>query len=216
MKVLIIGVGPGIGHSLAKRFGRENFEVLMLARSAEKLSAFRASLASEGIRSQGIVGDLSDAKTFAQQAKELAAQHPDTEALIYNASVLNPAKPSEVNPDTLLTDIQVNALSAVVAAQAFIPLFKARRSGAFLLTGGGSALQAPPHLASLGLGKAALRNFAFSLAQECIPHGIKVATLTICGMVQKDTPFDPDLIAEAVWQQYCKKPGDGEVERLFK
>lgn len=216
MKALIIGVGPGIGQSLARRFGRENFEVLMLARSAEKLSAFRAALASEGILSQSIVGDLSDTIAFAQQARDLAAQHPDTEALIYNASVLNPAKPSEVDPDTLLKDIQVNVLSAVVAAQAFIPLFKTRRSGAFLLTGGGSALQAPPNLASLGLGKAALRNFAFSLAQECVPHGIRVATLTICGMVQKDTPFDPDLIAEAVWQQYRQQPGESEVERLFK
>lgn len=216
MKVLLIGMGPGIGLSLARRFGRENFEIMMLARNADKLAAFRESLASEGIKARGFTCDLADSKAFARQAAELAGQYPDTEVLIYNASAFNPAKPSEVNPDTLLQDMQVNALSAVLAVKAFIPLFTARRSGAFLLTGGGSALQAPPELASLGMGKAALRNFAFSLAQECALHGVRVATLTVCGTVKKDTKFDPDLIADAIWAQYCQKAGEGEVEQLFR
>ena len=130
MKVLLIGMGPGIGLSLARRFGRENFEIMMLARNADKLAAFRESLASEGIKARGFTCDLADSKAFARQAAELAGQYPDTEVLIYNASAFNPAKPSEVNPDTLLQDMQVNALSAVLAVKAFIPLFTARRSGA--------------------------------------------------------------------------------------
>jgi NAD(P)-dependent dehydrogenase (short-subunit alcohol dehydrogenase family) len=79
---------------------------------------------------------------------------------------------------------------------------KQRGNGTMFLTGGGTALKAPPELISLSIGKAGMRNFALSLAEECAPLGIRVATVTVCGMVQPGTKYDPDTIAGAFWRLY--------------
>ena len=59
-------------------------------------------------------------------------------------------------------------------------------------------------VASLGMGKAALRNLAFSLHEELRSYGIRVGTVTILGEVQPGTPFDPGKIAEAFGA--CTRP----------
>ena len=85
------------------------------------------------------------------------------------------------------------------AAPDAVFLNEAAGQGTILLTGGGFALRPLAALTSLGIGKAALRNLAFSLAEELGPRGIRVGTVTILGSVAPCTAFDPASIAEAYW-----------------
>ena len=89
--------------------------------------------------------------------------------------------------------------------------------GSNLLTGGGGfAFEPMPALASLGAGKAALRNLAFSLHAELKDSGIHAATVTICGIVRAGTPFDPDRIAESYWALHAQAAGSFEREVQFR
>lgn len=211
-KLLLVGMGPGIGMALAKQFGLEGFEVLMVARNADKLPGYTAELADMGIRSTGYAVDISDLPAFQRLMTELADEHPDLEILHYNASAFNPAAPSEIQLPVFMSDLNINITGALLAYQAFFPVFKTRGHGVIFLTGGGSAFKAPAALASLGIGKAGMRNLVFSMAEECRPFGIQVSTVTINGMVQPGTRFDPVRIAGTFKDLYGLPKGEWPEE----
>ena len=85
--------------------------------------------------------------------------------------------------------------------------------GAILVTGGGFALYPSGDYGILSVGKAMVRSAALVLAQELAPTGVRVATITICGIVAPGTPFDPDLIAQSYIAAFENK--GAEVETLF-
>src|SRR5207342_2024365 len=66
--------------------------------------------------------------------------------------------------------------------------------------GGGFADHPIPALATVSLGKAALRSAATMLGADLEPDGIRVATLTIAGTIVAGTSFDPERIAERYWE----------------
>lgn len=215
MKLLLIGIGPGIGMAVARQFGRAGFDILMIARDADKLRHFEQELADEGIRSQGFAVDIADEATFTALLAQLAADHPDLDVLHYNASAYNPAMPSAIPLPIFHQDFQINTVGALIAAQAFLPVMKTRGSGTIFLTGGGSALKAPPELASLSIGKAGMRNLALCLADECAALGIRVSTVTVCGMVQPGTKYDPEIIAGEFWRIHQLPKGTWEREVML-
>lgn len=215
MKYLLIGIGPGNGLALARRFGQSGFDILMVARNADKLSQYESELASEGIRAQGYATDISDASAFQRTLQNILTEHPTVDVMHYNASAYSPALPSEISPQIFLDDLKTNVLGALIAAQAVLPQMQQRQQGTLFFTGGGSALQPSPIISSLGAGKAAMRNFVQSLAQECGPLGIHVATVTICGMVQPGTKYDPHLIAAEFWRLYEQPAESWESEVIF-
>jgi NAD(P)-dependent dehydrogenase (short-subunit alcohol dehydrogenase family) len=59
--IAVFGVGPGMGRSVARRFGQEGFEVALVARNQTRLDAFTRELAADGIETAGFAGDLADA-----------------------------------------------------------------------------------------------------------------------------------------------------------
>jgi short-subunit dehydrogenase len=77
---------------------------------------------------------------------------------------------------------------------------RAAGSGTILVTGGGFADHPIPALATVSLGKAALRSAATMLGADLAPDGIRVATLTIAGQIAAGTSFDPGRIAERYWE----------------
>ncbi len=215
MKLLLVGMGPGNGISIAKRFGREGFEILMVARNEEKLKTYVSELAADGIRAQAYPADIADSESFTRVLEHIIAEHPDIEILHYNASSYNPAMPSQISLPVFLSDLNINVVGALLAAKAVFQQMKDSGHGTLFFTGGGTALQAPPALASLGMGKAAMRNLVFSIAQEGAPLGIHAATVTITGMVKAGTRFDPELIADEFWRLYQLPKEKWETEVVW-
>ncbi len=205
-------MGPGNGISIAKRFGREGFEILMVARNGEKLNTYVAELAGMGIKAFAYPADIADSESFTQILENIISEHADIDILHYNASSYNPAIPSQISLPVFLSDLNINVVGALLAAKAVFQQMKDRGHGTLFFTGGGTALKAPAILASLGVGKAAMRNLVFSIAQEGAPLGIHAATVTITGMVKAGTRFDPDLIADEFWRLYQLPKDKWETE----
>ncbi len=213
---VVVGVGPGVGIAVAKRFGREGMRVAMIARREEALSEYAKELAEAGVEARGFAADVSDFEALGAALGRIDAELGAPEVFVYNAAVLRQGQPSELSVDAFMSDFKVNVAAALAAAQKVIPAMRQNKRGTILFTGGGLALEPYSQFASLAVGKAALRNLTFSLAGELKGEGIHVATVTICGFVKPGTHFDPDKIAESYWTLHSQAPDAWEREVIFK
>lgn len=205
---IVVGVGPGLGLALVRRFGREGFRVATIARDAGKLEAFAGDLRREGIETATFAADVADEAALRQAVDGACAALGVPAVLIYNPSISPVGRPSELDPAALLDSLRVNVVGALVAVEAVLPGMRARGGGTILFTGGGTALQpASPAYMALGMGKASLRYLAYGLAEDLRAEGIHVATVTIRGTMREGTAFDPDRIAETFWTLY-RQPRD--------
>lgn len=204
--LFLIGYGPGVGHAVARRFAREGFAVGAVARKAETLDAAGALAREFGVTTAGACADAGDEPALRAALQTLADALGAPGALVYNAAAVTQALPSALSFERLVKDFAVGVGGALVAAQTVLPAFRAAGKGSLLFTGGGFALQPVPALASLGVGKAGLRNLAQSLYQELAGSGITVGTVTVGGAVGSGPAFEPDAIAEHFWALHA---GDG-------
>ncbi len=212
----IIGVGPGVSFSVAKRFAREGFSIALIARRIENIQPYAQQLNDMGVFAKTYAADAADFPSLSKAFRTIHREMGYTDILIYNAAALREVSPSKLEPEKLIQDFRVNVAGALAATQLVLPQMKVQKRGTILLTGGGLALEPYHPYASLAVGKAGLRNLAFSLAEELKPLNIHVATVTISGIVKKDTHFDPDKIADEYWKLHSQQPGHFEKEIIFK
>jgi NAD(P)-dependent dehydrogenase (short-subunit alcohol dehydrogenase family) len=213
---IVVGVGPGMGLALVRRFAREGFKVAMVARRQDALAEYEKSLAAQGYVTKGFVADATMPALLLRALDEVQQTWGPPQVLIYNTSILNEGMPTTLNAAGLVNDFKVNVVGAQVAAQFAAQSMRTAKKGTILITGGGLALQPYAMMASLAIGKAGVRSLAHSLAQELEPAGIHVATVTIQGMIKAGTKFDPDAIAEEFWQLHLESPGQFQREIFFK
>jgi len=120
--------------------------------------------------------------------------------VIYNAVMGMPDQLLDSSVEHLQTAYAVDVISAIVVTQAAAPAMRAAHSGTIIVTGGGFADHPIPALATISLGKAALRSAATMLGADLESDGIRVATLTIMGQIVAGTGFDPENIAKRYWE----------------
>jgi short-subunit dehydrogenase len=212
---VVVGVGRGIGLSVARRFGEAGYQLALLARSEGRLLDYAGALELDGIKSLPLAADVSRPLSLLSAVREAEKQLGPVGVLVYNASASKPAKPSELKVDELEATLRVNLYGAVIAAQAVLPSMLRRKAGTMLFTGSGLALRPSAAEAALSVGKASLRAYVGTLAQELAPEGIHVATVTVSGSVKRSTAFDPDLIAEKFWALHAQPRGAWQVEAVF-
>ncbi|MFI5777644.1 SDR family NAD(P)-dependent oxidoreductase [Nocardia sp. NPDC051570] len=222
---LIIGVGPGLGISMAHRLGHEGFRVVLVSRNKTRHPTYLAALAAAGIEATAHAVDVTDTEAFGRVLK-----HIDTVDLAYYG-------PGPTDQQIVpITEIDIptaqSAFSwvwpAVRLAEAVLPGMIERGSGAFLLAGGLSSVRPMPALGQLALASAALRNYALTLHAELADKGVYAGTLTIGGVVERGDihamvtadpakygaaeghTLDPDRIAETAWEM-CRTRERAEV-----
>lgn len=200
---VVIGIGPGLGLAIARRFVQEGFFVVGLARSTDK------GLAEDGIEVRQ--ADAADPAELETVLLSIEAEVGPIEVLIYNAYRASVGLPGAPTPEDVAADLRVNVVGAYAAARTLHGPMAGRGRGSIILTGGGLAIDPRPWLGafSLSAGKAALRNLTYSLSEAFKADGISVTTVTIAGRIQEGTPFGPDLIAEAFWRLYLNESSAG-------
>jgi NAD(P)-dependent dehydrogenase (short-subunit alcohol dehydrogenase family) len=213
---LVVGAGPGIGRSVALAFAREGCDLALAARSPERIAEYRAELDKAGAASRAYAVDTSDEASIRALFAQVRKDSGEPAVLVYNPAAHSPGKPTTLTPEQLVADFRVNVAGALICAREAAVGMKARGSGTILLTGGGFAHEPAANYASLSLGKAALRNLTYSLAQELGAHGIHVATVTVYGFVQSGTHYDPARIADAFVRLHRQAPGHFQTELVFK
>ena len=193
---VIIGVGPGLGLALAKKFHKEGFDICMIARSLSKLESYIDQMNEGEGRISCYSADVGNRESLESTLKTILLEQGTPELLIYNVSLLRPAVPEQIDYESFIEDFRINVGGLLITHQLMFPRMKMEGSGTIMITGGGLSLTPYYEMASLGVGKAGLRNLAGSLAQEVKSSGVRLFTITINGMIQSDTKFDPVLIAD--------------------
>jgi short-subunit dehydrogenase len=198
--LLLVGAGAGLGMAIARRFAEGGYRVSLVARSLDGLSGLAESLADTGAQIGTIAADASDPEALGARMAELYGEQGAPGVIIYNAVMGAPDTLLSSSVEHLQTAYAVDVISAIVMTQVVAPAMRGAGSGTIIMTGGGFADHPIPVLATVSLGKAALRSAATMLGADLEPDGIRVATLTIDGQIVAGTAFDPEKISKRYWE----------------
>jgi len=197
---LIVGVGPGLGAALARRFAGEGMDVAMAARQGDKL----ASLAKEtGGRAYGCDATVESAVDDLFAAVERDLGRPDL--VVFNASGYNRKPVTELSVGEVEATWRTSCLGGFLVGRAAARAMLPTGSGTILLTGATASLRGSAQFAAFAMGKFGLRALAQSMARELGPKGIHVAHVVIDGGIGESaegTRLAPGAIAEAYWQMH--------------
>ena len=197
--LLLVGAGPGLGLAVARRFAVGGYRVTLVARSSDGLGDLKGSLSDTGAEIGTIEADAGDPEALGARMAELYGGPGAPGVIVYNAVMGAPDRLLSASVAHLQAAYAVDVISAIVVAQVAAPALRAAGFGTMIVTGGGFADHPIPALATVSLGKAALRSAATMLGADLEPDGIRVATLTIAGQIAPGTAFDPERIAERYW-----------------
>ncbi|AFY69052.1 short-chain dehydrogenase/reductase SDR [Thalassoporum mexicanum PCC 7367] len=215
---MVVGVGPGLGAAIAKKFALGGFAVAIIARDAEKLSDLKTEINHDGGIAVPFAADITDPDAVVAISDRIKTELGAPEVLIYNAGAFAMKGILELEPAMFEQSWRVNCFGAFLAVQQVLPEMLEKGSGSILFTGATAALRGGAKFASLAVGKFGLRALAQSLAREFGSQGIHVAHIIIDGMINtarvremvgdRDpaTLLDPAAIADAYWQIYQQPP----------
>jgi short-subunit dehydrogenase len=197
--LLVIGAGPGLGGAIARRFARGGYRVTLLARDLRRLTALASDLQAAGAIADSVAADASDPVAFQAALSAVYAASTAPGLMVYNAVLGAPDTLMDSDVAHLRLAYDVDVVSAIVAAQVAARAMRAAGGGTILFTGGGFADRPVAALGTVSLGKAALRSAATMLAEQLAPDGVRVASITVAGVIAEDTAFSPARIADAYW-----------------
>jgi NAD(P)-dependent dehydrogenase (short-subunit alcohol dehydrogenase family) len=212
--LLLIGAGPGVGAGVVRRFGREGFRATLISRG-ETLEQLAPNLRSGGLEIEAVAANIEDLDSYRTTLERIFGAPGAPGVTVYNAALPDPGAILDATVERLRTAYDVDVLGAVIAAQVAAPVLRAAGAGTLLVTSGGFADHPVPALASLSMGKAALRSAQTLIAAGVREDGIHAATVTIAGSVKPGTNFDPDNIAELFWTAHTDPKDAWQTEYRF-
>jgi len=190
---VVVGVGPGNGAALARRFHAEGYAVALLARSTE----LPATLAEELAGARAYACDVADGAQVERTFSSIAAEMGPVEVLLYNAGSGVWGTIEDVSAKDFEQSWRVNTLGAfLVSKQVVGPMKKAGR-GSIVFIGATASRRGNVKTAAFAPAKAAQRSLAESMARYLWPAGIHVAIVILDGVVdlagtRKMMPDKPD------------------------
>src|SRR5215210_8753986 len=118
MKVAaVLGVGPGLGAAIARRFAGEGFAVSLMARREESVAAVRGEIEGDGGTTLPIPTDATDPESVAAAFERVRAELGDPEVFVYNAGAFQMGGVLEVSPAKFDECFKANCAGAFYAAQ---------------------------------------------------------------------------------------------------
>ncbi len=201
--LIVVGVGPGIGTAVARRFAREGFAVGLVARRQATLDAATAEL-GEGVTTWTRTADATDEPALRTALADAVAALGTPDVVVYNAALIRQDRPGELDQATMLETYAVNVVGAITTAAQVLP---SMASGTYVVTSG--MADPDPALTSLSLGKAGVRALVAILAAD--HEHLRVASVTVGGPVAPGTDHDPDEIAEHYWRLHTGEERAHEV-----
>lgn len=201
----IVGVGPGIGEALARRFSAAGYALALLARSVGLTGRLAAELPDARAYECDVGNEVQVGQVFSSAGKELGP----VEVMVFNAGKGIWGTIDSVTTTDFEAAWRTNTLGLFLAARAVTASMTARKSGSIVVTGATASMRGTATAAAFAPAKTAQRALAQSMARHLGSQGIHVAHIVIDGIVggpetraqfpdrADDSFIDPDRIAEA-------------------
>jgi NAD(P)-dependent dehydrogenase (short-subunit alcohol dehydrogenase family) len=212
----ILGVGPGLGAAVARRFAREGFAVALMARKEESVAGVREEIEGQGGAALPVTADATDPASVEVAFGRVRSELGDPEVFVYNAGAFQMGGILEIEPQQFDECFKANCAGAFYASQQVLPAMVEAGRGTILITGATASLRGSARFSALAVGKFGLRALAQSMAREFGPQGIHVAHVIIDGQIntprmrerspdrEEHTMLSPDAIADTYWQLHAQ------------
>lgn len=202
---LIIGAGPGLSASLARKLAARGHALVLAARSTADLGPLATETGARLVEGDAATPDGIDRIFAAVDAM------PEPLALaIYNPSARVRGPVTDLDRTAVLDALRVTAFGAFLmaqeAARRMLPRAAEGQPAALLFTGASAGVKGFARSAPFAMGKFALRGLCQSLARELHPQGIHVGHVVIDGAIRPpgqsehperpDGTLDPDAVAD--------------------
>ncbi len=163
----LVGASEGLGRALAEVMSRAGAEVILSARSADRLRDLSQSLPG---RSQIVVCDVSDDDSVAQAAQEVG----EIDGVVYLAGVYWPQASTQWDPAQVTAMLDVNLTGCARVLGQVVPAMLARNAGHIVLTGSLSGFRGLPGAIGYGASKAGVMYLAEGMHAELRNTGVDV------------------------------------------
>lgn len=172
--VVISGVGPALGTTLARRCAAAGADLVLAARTAERLEEVAGQITATGRRAVAVSTDITDEAQVANLVAETNKAYGRVDVLINNAFRVPSMKPlANTGFDHIREAIELTVLGALRLTQALTPAL-AQANGSVVNVNSMVIRHSQPKYGAYKMAKAALLAMSQSLASELGEQGIRV------------------------------------------
>jgi short-subunit dehydrogenase len=186
---LITGASSGIGEVFARKLAAQGHNLLLVARSEDKLINLCNELGrSKSTHAQYVVMDLSERDAPARLFEETQKRGLEIDFLINNAGFGSMGDFAKLGIERELDMIDLNVRSLVELTHRFLAPMRERKSGSIINVASTAGFQPVPFMATYAATKAFVLSFSEALWEENRPYGVKV--MALCPGVTETNFFD--------------------------
>jgi len=172
--VLITGASGGIGCELAKLFARDRHNLILVARSGDKLAQLATDLRTSGITVKTVPLDLASPAAPKLLFDQLHGENVAVDILINNAGFGTFGEFAQMSDDDICGQIQLNIITLTDLTRLFLPGMLAHRSGRIMNVASTAGFQPGPLMAVYYATKAYVISFTEAIANEVRNSGVTV------------------------------------------
>ena len=178
MTALVTGASGGIGEELARLFAADGHDLVLVARSRDKLARLSEELGGKhGVEARVLAADLARDEAPREIFEELSAGGVSVDALVNNAGFGSYGLFAETDLKSELDLLRVNVVALTHLTKLFLPGMLARRRGYVMNVASTAAFQPGPLMAVYYASKAYVLSFSEALTNECEGTGVVVSAL---------------------------------------
>ena len=175
---LITGASGGIGEAFARHLAALGKDLVLVARSEEKLNALARDLASlHSVQARVLVADLARHDSAAALYAETERLGLAVDLLVNNAGFAKGGEFSEIPFDVQADMVRLNVNTLMELTRLYLPSMRERRRGGVINVASNASFQPVPYMAVYGATKAFVLSFSEALAEEVAADGVTVMAL---------------------------------------
>lgn len=173
---LITGASGGIGYELAKLFAKDHYNLVLVARSGDKLNQVAGQLREQfNVTVNTIALDLAADQAVTMLFERLKGEGMAVDVLVNNAGFGVFGEFAEMPEEGIWGQIRLNVMALTYLTRLFLPAMIARRHGKIMNVASTAAFQPGPLMAVYYATKAYVLSFSEALANEVAGTGVVVS-----------------------------------------
>lgn len=210
--IFVVGAGKGLGNAVARKFGADDFRVVLMCRNAEHLAGYQKEMQSEGMEVAAQVVDTADQNALAAAMQQAFQTYGVPDVLFYNVGITaaDADVPGDISVEVMVQRYQVDVLGAYTCIRQVLGEEFSKKQGAILITGGGLSMYPSAEYLPLSMDKAALRAMVLALHPVYKEQNVFIGTVQICDTIGGSEKYMPEKIAEQFWKLYQDR-ADAEI-----
>lgn len=203
---VVTGASSGIGEQYARRYAREGYDLVLVARSEKVLQSLANELSSaHQIDVDVHAADLADAEAVATLGKKLTSELPRLDHLVNCAGVAPNGDLATADEGALRQMVDLNITALTLLTRAAIIRMRASGTGTIVNIASAAGYQPMPHLAAYSASKSYVLMFTEAMYEENRRFGLRIFAVS---PGDTDTPMSahpekarkPEQVVDTTWR----------------